>query len=256
MEHSTFSLREVLGCPVTDEFGIWQGQLADFAVRRTPAGQEPVDLVLRDGYGESVIPRPEALRLVRHTLTATIAASVRIRGDRDPADMRLRKRSNKRGGPIEASMDADAARQTDQGAEGCERAGPAWNRKPRASRTQSGAVVCAWLPISDLIDHRAVDLRHDRVIRVRDMRLTQVMGLTVVDAASVGPLGLFGRGEVEWVPWSRLAWLDRLLAGRPDAFSPARLRELSAVRLGLLLSQLTGQEREVLVRHLDASEKS
>ena len=198
MEHSTFSLREVLGCPVTDEFGIWQGQLADFAVRPTPDGREPVDFVLRDGYGEFVIPRPEALRLVRHALTATIATSVRIRGDRDAADMRFH---------------------------------------------------------SDLIGHRAVDLRHDRVIRMRDIRLTQAMGLTVVDAASVGPLGLFGRGEVEWMPWSRLAWLDWLLAGRPDAPSLARLRELSAVCLGLLLSQLTSQEREVLAGRLDLPEE-
>lgn len=182
MDQTTFTLREVLSCPVTDEFGTWQGQLVDLQLRPTLEGREPVDLVLRDGYGEFVIPRPEALRLVRHTLTAPIATSVHIRGDRDPADIRLH---------------------------------------------------------SDLIGHRAVDVRNDRVIRMRDIRLTQAMDLTVVDAASVGPLGLFGRGEGEWMPWSRLAWLDWLLAGRPDAPSLARLRELSAVRLGLFLSQLT-----------------
>jgi hypothetical protein len=198
MEHTTFTLREVLGCPVTDEFGTWQGQLADFSVQPTPEGREPVDFVLRDGYGEFVIPRPEALRLVRHALTATIATSVRIRGDRDPADIRLR---------------------------------------------------------SDLIGHRAVDLRHDRVIRVRDIRLTQAMGVTVVDAASVGPVGLFGPGEVEWMPWSLLVWLDWLLAGQSDAPSLARIRGMSAVRLGLLLSQLTSQERELLAGGLDLPEE-
>jgi hypothetical protein len=193
MGHAGLTVREVLGHPVGDEYGAWRGRLVDLQLRPTPAGPDPVDLVLVDRHGELVVPCPGALGLHRDVLTAPIAASERIRGNPEPAEVRLR---------------------------------------------------------ADLMDRRAVDLRHDRVVGVRDFRFAQTTGAPAVDAALVAPPRPSGGVEIAWVEWSSLVWLELLLVGRPDAGSLARIRELPAIRLDRILSQLAIHERELLVARL------
>lgn len=83
---ATFTLRGALGRPVFDRSGAPWGTLADFSLRSPD--ERFLDLVIDDG-GQCVVPNPSGLTLAGRIVLANLSDSVRIRGEREPDELRL-----------------------------------------------------------------------------------------------------------------------------------------------------------------------
>ena len=83
---ATFTLRRALGRALFDRSGAPWGTLSDFSLRSPD--ERYLDLVLDDG-APCVVPDPKSLALAGRILLANLADADRIRGERDPDDLRL-----------------------------------------------------------------------------------------------------------------------------------------------------------------------